>query len=228
MNQLKEGVQKLRALGKTYTEIQQELGIRIPKSTLSYWCKDIPLPSSYFEKLEELKKLNLSKSLQFAWLVNSEKRKLYLESIREQNIPIVSLIDDNNVAKLFLASLYLGEGQKSTAQRRNFSLGSSDPKIIKLLIGLLKQVFDLQSNKIRCTVQCRADQDTDYLEDYWSKISGIPRDQFYKTRIDPRTIGKPTKNRDYRGVLRVNYFDTRVLLELESLAQLVSDYVEDR
>ncbi|MBI4079144.1 MAG: hypothetical protein HY429_02505 [Candidatus Levybacteria bacterium] len=75
--------------------------------------------------------------------------------------------------------------------------------------------------KIRCTVQCRADQDIIVLEKFWLDVTKIPRRLFYKAQIDPRTRGKPTKKKDYKGVLRIDYFDTKVQLELESLAQLV-------
>ncbi len=53
------------------------------------------------------------------------------------------------------------------------------------------------------------------------KITGIPKRLFYKTRIDSRTVGKPTLKKDYKGVLRVDYFDTKVQLDLESLADLI-------
>lgn len=59
------------------------------------------------------------------------------------------------------------------------------------------------------------------LEKFWIDVSDIPKRLFYKTRIDPRTIGKQTKKTDYKGVLKVDYFDTKVQIELEILAQLL-------
>jgi hypothetical protein len=70
-------------------------------------------------------------------------------------------------------------------------------------------------------VQCRADQNIEELEKFWLDITKIPKKQFYKAQIDPRTVGKPTLNKNYKGVLKVDYFDTRIQLELESLANLV-------
>ena len=75
--------------------------------------------------------------------------------------------------------------------------------------------------KFRCTVMCRADQNIKELEKYWQEKSGIPKEQFYKTRIDARSIGKPTKKVGYKGVLKVDYMDTKIQLELESLADLL-------
>lgn len=116
--------------------------------------------------------------------------------------------------------LCLGEASKYKASK-SFSLGNSDPRIIYIFLSLLKKCFDFNIEKVRCTVQCRADQNIKDLEQYWIKETGVPKRLFYKTRIDPRTIGKPTKKKDYKGVLRVNYIDTRVQLELESLANLI-------
>lgn len=97
--------------------------------------------------------------------------------------------------------------------------------IIQLFLELLKSCFDFKLDKIRCTVQCRADQDILALEKFWMDITKIPKSLFYKARIDPRTIGKPTTNKEYRGVLRVDYFDTKVQLELESLSDLVYNHL---
>ena len=82
-------------------------------------------------------------------------------------------------------------------------------------------MLPLRSKKLRCTVQCRADQNQTDLEQFWQKVTHISKEQFYKTRIDPRTIGKPSKKSDYKGVLKVDYFDTKVQQDLESLANLV-------
>jgi hypothetical protein len=95
-----------------------------------------------------------------------------------------------------------------------------NPHVI-LLLELMKKCFAFDMNKTRATVQCRADQDTDKLKKYWHNISQIPERLFYKPLIDPRTKGKPTKRKNYMGVLRIDYFDTKLQLELESLADLV-------
>ena len=70
-------------------------------------------------------------------------------------------------------------------------------------------------------MQCRADQDVIALEEFWINATKIPKRLFYKSRIDPRTYGKPTLKSNYKGVLRIDYFDTKVRIELESLANLI-------
>lgn len=119
--------------------------------------------------------------------------------------------------------LCLGEASKHNPKMRSsFYLGNSNPKIIVVFLRLLEIVFDdYDQEKIRCTIQCRADQDISELMKYWQQITKIPSAQFYKPRIDPRTIGRPTQKPEYKGVLRVDYFNQKARLELEFLSELV-------
>lgn len=220
-NELIDKARQLRALGRTYQEIRLELNKDIPKSTLSEWCSKIILPPEYAEKIAELNKINTNKGRVVALIVNKVKREKFLEEINNRNVPTSLQIKDGHVAKIALAMLCLGEASKSSGGASSFYLGNSDPKIIKIFLELLKQCFPFNIEKVRATIQCRADQDLDILESFWITNTGIPKRLFYKPQIDPRTIGKPTKKKDYKGVLRIDYLDSKVWLDLESLAELI-------
>lgn len=191
------------------------------KSTLSWWCKNVALPVGYQERISKLNLANLGKARSIAVEINKIKREEFFQEINSKNSTVAKKIHEADTAKIALAILCLGEASKY----RNgsvFCLGSSDHRIITLFLKLLKiciPTFD--PKKIRCTVQCRADQNISELEQYWKKITRILNSQFYKTRVDIRTIGKPTRKKWYKGVLKVDYLDTRVQLELESLADLI-------
>ena len=218
-------VKLLRSQGKTYGEIQQNIGQKFPKSTLSEWCKNTPLPIDYQKRISRLNLGNLGKARSIAREINKIKREEFFEKISAVNSPIAKKIYDRKVAKIALSMLCLGEASKSD-RGSVFCLGNSDHRIITLFINLLKTCFDnFDSSKIRCTVMCRADQDIENLEKYWLGVVNIPKTQFYKTTIDPRTVGKPTKRTNYKGVLRVDYFNSKIQLELESLAQLIYNRV---
>lgn len=215
-------VQELRRLGNTYGEIKKILNISIPKSTLSEWCKNVVLPSWYTSRIKKLNLNNLSRGRQIALEINKIKRDIFIKEINKNNLLIAKGIKNIKTAKIALSMLCLGEASKYNRKTRScFSLGNSDPRIIVLFLSLLKYCFKFDINKVRCTVQCRADQNTVTLENYWREITNIPQKLFYKTRIDPRTIGKPTNKSSYKGVLKVDYFDTKIQLDLESLANLI-------
>jgi len=218
---LKEKVIKLRKQGKIYKEILKILKINIPKSTLSYWCHNLPLPFGYQRKIQEYNKFNLNKARQLALIVNREKRKNYLQSIIIHNQHLVTVLKNQNIAKIALVMLYLGEGSKT--RKGSLIFGNSDPLIIGLFLRLLRRCYRIDERKFRCTLQCRADQNIKKLEKYWSQITRIPYSQFYRARVDPRTVGKPSKNLNYKGVCRIDYFSADIFNELKIIAQLISE-----
>ncbi|MDO8487889.1 MAG: hypothetical protein Q7S31_01055 [bacterium] len=224
-NSVRNKVRQLRSQGKTYGEIQGLIGRRFPKSTLSEWCKYTSLPTDHWERISKLNISNLEKARKLGVEMNLLKRSRMFKEFENTNTPIALTISNKKTAKIALAMLCLGEASKSGGKSA-FCLGSSDQRIITLFLKLLQVCFkEFDFRKIRCTVQCRADQDTETLETYWQKITKTPPSQFYKTRIDPRTKGKPTLKNDYKGVLRVDYLNAKTRLELESLADLIYNYV---
>src|SRR3990170_98554 len=64
-----------------------------------------------------------------------------------------------------------------------------------------------------------------YLEKYWMNIINIPKEFFYKARVDPRTIGKPSIDKDYKGVLRVDYFDVKIQDEIATLVNMLYNQI---
>jgi hypothetical protein len=215
-------VKKLRSLGHTYPEINNRLDRNIPKSTLSHWCKNTPLPKSYQKKLKNITINNIKKAQKKAVLANKAKRKKFLLSLREGNKNIAREIKNKKTAKIALSILCLGEASKYSSKSRCFTLGSSDPRIIVIFLKLLKYCYDdFDQDKIRCTIQCRANQNQEKLKKFWKSIVKLPDSSFYQTRVDPRSKGKKTKKTDYRGVLRIDYLSSRTQLDLESLAELI-------
>ena len=217
--ELKESAIKLRKRGKTYSEIQNSLNATIPKSTLSYWCNGIKLPERYQKRIQKIVLNNAEKGRAIALIVNRVKREKYLKSIADRNKYLTTALKNKDTAKIALAVLYLGEGSKG--QRGSLMFGNSDPFIIDLFLHLLRYCYDINESKFRCTLQCRADQNIKRLEKFWSQITKIPLSQFYKARVDPRTIGKPSKKLDYKGVCRIDYFSAELFIEIKQIAKII-------
>lgn len=218
---LKEKVKSLRATGKTYAEIMCELAVKIPKSTLSDWCSGVQLPAEYDEKLKTLTSSNFNKARAIAWASNQLKQDNLLLQLENDNGELIRKIkDDKNVLKTLLAFLYLGEGSKWKSHSGGV-LGSSDPNIIQLYTTLLKICYGIQTEQLKCRISYRADQDIHELQQYWSDIVGIPMHNFYRTKPDPRTVGKPTKRKEYKGVCVIFGVGTRIQLELELIPKLL-------
>ena len=219
-SKLRTKVIKLRKKGKTYSEIQNELNVRIPKSTISTWCRKVILPYWYKKKIIKLNNKNSKKALSIAWAINKQKRENFLKKVRQEATIILRKFNRESY-KIALAMLYLGEGAKWKSHS-GLLLGSSDPLIILLYISLLEKCYKIKKNKLRCRISYRADQNIQELEAYWSNITGIPKENFYKTKPDPRTIGKRTKKSDYKGVCVVSCAGSHIQIELEEIARLIS------
>lgn len=210
---------KLRKEGKTYGEIQNILNVKIPKSTLSNWCKDISLSFQHKLRIDKCILESAKKGRAIALAVNRARREDYLKSIEKRVSYLGRLMKDKDIAKISLAMLYLGEGSKG--YRKSLMLGNSDPETISLFLKLFRYCYTINESKFRCTLQCRADQNIIKLETFWSEITKIPLTQFYRARIDPRTIGKKSKKPYYKGVCRIDYFSADILNEILKIVELL-------
>lgn len=219
-HQLKAEAILLRKNGKTYGEIITILNKPVPKSTLSGWFKNIKLSKKQRKRIKNLISGNIHRGHAIALSINRKKREKYLESVTRRIIHLKNLTENQNIAKIIIAMLYLGEGSKT--QRGSLMFGNSDPRVIALFLRLLRQCYNIDESKFRCTLQCRADQKIKTLEKFWSKITNIPLKQFYKARVDPRTIGKKSKNLKYNGVCRIDYFSADLFNEIMKIIEIIS------
>lgn len=213
--QLKKQVRTLRREGKTYSEIKNILDISVSKSTLSDWCKNVKLPTWYDEKIKELNSKSFNKARKIAWASNRKKREDFLKSVEDEAMKIVASLDEANL-KIILAALYLGEGAKWKGHS-GLMLGSSDPGVILLYMVLLDRCYGIGPHELKCRICYRADQNIKKLEVFWSKTTDIPLNNFYKTKPDPRTVGKKTRNKEYKGVCVLTCKGANVQLELEQI-----------
>lgn len=215
--QLKDKIIRMRKQGSTFREIQQELG-DIPKASLSYICKDVELGEPYKNKIRAL---NLSVLRSARVLAGSANERAELDSLSTLTIEAVRITNSNaemDKHKVALAVLYLGEGRKRRSYR-GLSLGGSDLTTLQIYLSLLQTCYGLKMNDIRAAVQYRADQNLDDLKMYWAAGLGLTLDQFYETKPDPRTEGKPTKRNDYKGVCVITCRGAAIQLELSLIAE---------
>jgi len=216
---MREKIINLRKVGKTYSEINKILNLNIPKSTLSYWCKGVVLPKTYHEKIEKLNIINRAEGRKIALKRNREKRKTYFYEIQNRMFYLFEKLRDKNTALIALAVLFLGEGSKTS--KGSLVFGNSNPSIIRLFLKLLRYCYNIDESKLRCTFQGRADQNIEELEKFWSRVTRIPLVQFYRARIDPRTVGKKTRKYDYKGVCRIEYFSANVFWEIKTISEIL-------
>lgn len=216
---LREKVRVLRGEGKTFFEIGNILKIPVPKSTLSDWCKSVPLSQDLINRIELKIREGHTRARAIALTTIRKRREAYLRDLDLGNQSLRDQLKNPEVAKILLATLYLAEGTKGSNGSVRF--GNSDPMIISLFLTLFRSLYSIDEKKFRGTVLCRADQNIDNLDRYWSKLTGIPRSQFYRARIDNRTVGKITKKKEYKGAFVIYYFSAHAYHDLRSLGKIL-------
>lgn len=180
---IKEKAISYRKQGYSYGMISEKL--RLAKSTLSNWLKEVP----YKPSKEVLKRIKLApiKSAQIA-----HNRKV-------ANIVKIKKLAKRELGKLtkrdlwFVGiGLYLGEGSKLYERTR---IINSDPKIIKLAVKWFREICGLENENLIPTVHTYPDNNISETINYWAKITGISRRQFSKTQIDRRLNKSDKKKR---------------------------------
>lgn len=192
---LKTTAVALRQKGNSIRDIENRL--KIPRSTLSGWLKNINLTKIQQHRLERRWIKALVKARKKAVIWHNQQKKLRLETARKEALTVLSKIsiENKSIIELALAMLYLGEGGKTNAT----VIGNSDPLILKFFIYALEEIYGLDVNKIKCELHLRADQNPEEIKAFWSKKLNIPLSSFTSTSIDLRTTGRPTYN-TYHGV----------------------------
>ncbi|MFC1674629.1 hypothetical protein ACFL1K_01860 [Candidatus Omnitrophota bacterium] len=215
----KEKARHLRAHGWSLGEIS--LKIAVPKNTISGWVKDIRLTLKQRKRIKEKELTCAALGRPLAAKCLKKKMETWKNGIRNEVKHFGQLsLQNPGIGKLICGLLYLCEGAKYPSTR-GLIFANSDPLIIRCFLRLLRRFFDIKEDKLRCRVMHRWDQDIKKLNKYWSNVTGIPLEQFFKTKPDKRTKGKPTLRRDYKGICAIQYSNTSFQFQLQSIGEII-------
>jgi len=175
----KNEVLKLRRKGKSIIDISKK--IDVSKSTVSVWCRDIKLTKEQIENLRQRKIKGGYAGRMKGARMQYERRIKKIKDYEKKGVKEIGKLSDRDLLIAGLA-LYWGEGSKKT---RRVSFSNSDPKIIKFIIKILRKVFKIKKDRLSAYIGInRIHKDrVEEVEDYWSKITGISRNQFTKTTL---------------------------------------------
>ncbi len=172
----KEKARALRKQGKSINEIVKEAGLS--KASVSEWVRDIILTEKQKNRLTEKgRNLDSVERRRLSRLFNENKRRQIIVDKAKEDILKIS----KNDLKIIGCMLYLGEGAKTS--RGSAKLANSDPDIIKITMRFFREICNVPESKFRVHIHTFDNADVNETEKYWSKITGIPRTQFYKTYI---------------------------------------------
>lgn len=191
---------KSRKNGNSLRDIEKKFGV--PRSTLSGWFKDIKLEKKYQTKLHNNWKNALKKARKKAVRWHNQQKELRIKIAENQALETLLNLDNKSkpLQELALAMLYLGEGSKT---KNGTVMGNSDPLILKFFVNSLLEIYNIDAQKIKCSLHLRVDQDPKILTKFWSNELNIPIKNFTSFSVDLRSTGRSTYS-NYNGVCVVS------------------------
>lgn len=196
--------QELRRRGFSYREIL--LHVKVSKDTLSKWCKNIELTEDQKKRLLENKIFGQRKG---SIIAADNKRKARV--LRTQTIFKDALRDLGKLSRRdrFMTgiALYAGEGDKTDGKG---GFANTDPLLIKFMIDWFREFCGISTSRFRGSIWLHEGLDEKRAKEYWSKLTGIPINQFYKTYIAISKINskKIRKNIHEHGVFAIKFNDS--------------------
>ncbi len=207
---------KLRKQGYSLSEISEKLSIA--QSTSSIWLRSVTI--SELGKKRILDQQNIIKAeIQNRFLLKRENKSK--ELLQRINSSLSKVSWDKNLYKILCSFLYWGEGSKTG---NNVSFINSDPEMIITFLSLLRKGFDIDEAKLRALIHIHHYHDEEKLLNFWSKKTGIPESRFNKS-FKKQSTGLYKKT-EYKGCLRIRYYDVEIARELQGLYNTVATIIK--
>lgn len=220
MRKDKEKAFELRRNGKSYKEISRKLGI--PTATLCCWFKNLDWSRELRNKLAA--DVSFSSPQKLKMMVQATKKKW--ASIHEQYRTEAELeFEQKKTNPLFVAGvmLYWGEGGK-TLKYNKVSLSNSDPGMLKIFYKFLHKTLEIPRENIFAWLLLYPDLNDEIQKRFWSKIIGIPLQQFKKSIT---IVGRHPTKRLSNGVCYITVQSSKLLWKLTRWIELYQETILD-
>ena len=201
----RELIRSLRSKGLSYKEIIKDSPFSISKSTISDWCKDIELTARQKNRIEYLFKDGSYRGRLAGSKATQIRRAEEVASIKEKAKSEISSLTENEF-KLAGLMLYWAEGAKS----RCVDITNSDPVLIKFMTDWLRFICKVPEERFRACLHLHSGQNEKQIKAYWSKLTNIPIEQFFKSYVKQEGSGY-RKNILYKGTIKIRVCDGNLL-----------------
>ena len=197
----------LRQKGYSVRDIAQKLDAA--QGSVSTWVSSVILSK---EQKERLKKKCHSPEVvekrRQSRLKNEKQKKSVAISEAANTIEKI----DQRLLKFIGISLYWGEGAK--AKIGTARITNSDPLLIKIMVRFFKEICHVPKEKLKAHIHVHSPSAVKAAEKYWSEVSGIPLNQFYKTYAIKSKSSKNVRFTLPYGTLEVGVNDVTLHLRI--------------
>ncbi|PJE58669.1 MAG: hypothetical protein COU83_02620 [Candidatus Portnoybacteria bacterium CG10_big_fil_rev_8_21_14_0_10_40_22] len=198
----KEKALKLRLNGRSLNEISKRLNV--PKSTVGVWCRNIRLGPTQIKRLSERIKSGSYKG-RMKFLERIKRQRIReVNKLREEGIKEIGKLDKRDLSIAGIA-MYWSEGYTYTGGEQ-VGFTNSDPKMILFILKWFREICGVLNKNITLQVKINKIHKNRIkkVENYWSKLTEIPLNQFNKTVLIKSKVKKVYPNHDnHYGTLRI-------------------------
>jgi len=217
----------MRKRGFSYSEIGNR--IHIPKSTLSYWLKNIKLTPEQTQKLND-KRIEVAKANALKKISKTAKT---IEEIKNSSAQDIKEISKKELWLMGVV-LYWKNGNRGDL-KKGVHFSSSDPAMINLFLKWLREVGGVEDKEIKFhifikrrgfkTSVDKKNKMVDESIDFWSKATGVPKSHFSNIYFQKTNRGNnpqpiTDKYTQPAGFLRVK------VAESSMLARQIAGWIE--
>lgn len=171
-------VRQLRKEGKSYSEIRKI--VKVSKSSLSLWLKDISLTTAQIKKIKGNKERAIERFIETMKLKREKKLLNYYENQKKKWLPLSN-------RELYIAGLFLYWGEGNKASRHTISISNTDPGVLKFALLWMTKSLGIPIKSIKISLQLYSDMEKVEATKYWSGELGIEEMQFNKPYIKTST-----------------------------------------
>lgn len=186
--------------------------LSVPKSTLSYWLKDLPL--------SERRVLELRRE---AWSRGEASRELFRQTMRKKREAreadmygeIVKKFKRISSESLFVVGLmlYLAEGSKRNDY--TIALSNTDSQLIKFFIWWLRKFLGIKNKDMRMQLHLYENMNVRREQGFWLQLTGFSPNQLYKNQVRKLRPGSFSYSEGHRhGTCQIYVHGMRYKTEL--------------
>lgn len=201
---LKLKARSLRKEGFSIKHIEKKL--KVSRSSVSLWVRDVKLTKKQLEKLYQNKKTGALRGCIIAAMNKIKKKDESIKKLMQEGKKEVGRLSKRDKFIIGI-SLYFAEGEKTND---NVGFSNTDPLAIKFMTNWFRKCCKVSEEKFRCYLYIHDNLDERKAKRFWSKLTGIPLCQFRRSYIVKNNPNRLRKVKHIYGVLRVSISDVNL------------------
>ncbi len=198
---------KMRKKGLSLKDISKSLGVA--KASVSVWVRNVALSD---KTKEGLRMKGFSRDV----IEKRRDTRLNNENEKRNILKVEAKKDFENITmrelKIIGCMLYLAEGGKT--KRGMARISNSDPEVIKIMLRFFKEICLVPDEKFKGHIHTHSENNAKKCENYWSSLTGIPKDQFFKTYVKLSKAGSGNRRTLPFGTFDLYVCDTKLFLKI--------------